>query len=70
MPVIDPLGERLVLASPEGVVVSLAGRRTVAARLPVPQPPVPNPPSEPAATDDAPEEPTVDDDGDTPADSL
>ena len=70
VPVIDPLGERLVLASPEGVVVSLAGRRTVAARLPVPQPPVPNPPSEPAATDDAPEEPTVDDDGDTPADSL
>ena len=70
VPVIDPLGERLVLASPEGVVVSLAGRRTVVARLPVPQPPVPNPPSEPAATDDAAEEPTVEADGDTPADSL
>lgn len=31
VPVIDPAGERLVLASPEGVVVSLAARRTAPA---------------------------------------
>ncbi len=32
VPVIDPFGERLVLASPEGVVVSLVARRTAPAR--------------------------------------
>lgn len=41
LPVINPTGERLVLASPGGLVVSLAPRRTVA-----PQPPVPQPPAE------------------------
>ncbi len=39
VPVIDPRGERLVLASPKGLVVSLARRRTVAAEPPVPHPP-------------------------------
>jgi outer membrane protein assembly factor BamB len=39
VPVVDPRGERLVLASPDGLIVSLAGRRTVAAEPPVPQPP-------------------------------
>ena len=39
VPVVDPRGERLVLASPKGLVVSLAGRRTVAAEPPVPHPP-------------------------------
>ena len=38
VPVVDPRGERLVLASPEGLVVSLAGRRTVPAKPPVPAP--------------------------------
>lgn len=43
LPVINPRGDRLVLASPDGLVVSLAPRRT-AAVLPVPNP-------EPAATE-------------------
>jgi outer membrane protein assembly factor BamB len=45
LPVINPTGERLVLASPGGLVVSLAPRRTVAPQPPVPQPPVPQPPT-------------------------
>jgi outer membrane protein assembly factor BamB len=40
LPVMNPAGERLVLASPGGLVVSLAPRRTVAPQPPVPQPPV------------------------------
>jgi hypothetical protein len=44
LPVVNPAGERLVLASPGGLVVSLAPRRTVAPQPPVPQPPVPQPP--------------------------
>jgi hypothetical protein len=39
LPVTNPAGDRLVLASPGGLVVSLAPRRTVAAEPPVPQPP-------------------------------
>jgi outer membrane protein assembly factor BamB len=46
LPVMNPAGERLVLASPGGLVVSLAPRRTVAPQPPVPQPPVPQPPAE------------------------
>jgi hypothetical protein len=41
LPVVNPAGERLVLASPGGLVVSLAPRRTVAPQPPVPQPPTP-----------------------------
>ena len=41
IPVVNTTSERLVLASPGGLVVSLAPRRTVAAEPPVPQPPVP-----------------------------
>lgn len=44
IPVVNTTSERLVLASPGGLVVSLAPRRTVAAEPPVPQPPVPQPP--------------------------
>lgn len=44
LPVVNPAGERLVLASPGGLVVSLAPRRTVAPQPPVPEPPVPQPP--------------------------
>jgi outer membrane protein assembly factor BamB len=44
IPIINTTSERLVLASPGGLVVSLAPRRTVAAEPPVPQPPVPRPP--------------------------
>jgi outer membrane protein assembly factor BamB len=53
IPVINTTSERLVLASPGGLVVSLAPRRTVAAEPPVPQPPVPQPPvpAEGAAAD-------------------
>jgi outer membrane protein assembly factor BamB len=40
LPVTNPTGDRLVLASPGGLVVSLAPRRTIAAQPPVPQPPV------------------------------
>jgi hypothetical protein len=45
LPVMNPTGDRLVLASPGGLVVSLAPRRTVAPQPPVPQPPVPQPPT-------------------------
>ena len=45
LPVINPKGERLVLASPGGLVVSLAPRRTVAPQPPVPQPPAAEPPA-------------------------
>jgi outer membrane protein assembly factor BamB len=48
LPVANPAGGRLILASPGGLVVSLAPRRTVAA-----EPPVPLPPPSPAADDDA-----------------
>lgn len=44
IPVVNTTSERLVLASPGGLVVSLAPRRTVAAEPPVSQPPVPQPP--------------------------
>jgi outer membrane protein assembly factor BamB len=50
IPIVNTTSERLVLASPGGLVVSLAPRRTVAAEPPVPQPPVPQPP---APADDA-----------------
>ena len=43
LPVINPRGDRLVLASPDGLVVSLAPRRTAAVL------PAPEPASEPAA---------------------
>lgn len=43
IPIVNTTSERLVLASPGGLVVSLAPRRTVAAEPPVPQPPVPQP---------------------------
>jgi outer membrane protein assembly factor BamB len=46
LPVMNTAGERLVLASPGGLVVSLAPRRTVAPQPPVPQPPVPQPPTQ------------------------
>jgi hypothetical protein len=60
LPVINPRGDRLVLASPDGLVVSLAPRRT-AAVLPAPEPA--SEPAAPAAGDrDA--EPT------TPADAA
>lgn len=54
LPVVNTSTERLILASPGGLVVSLAPRRTVAAEPPVPEPPVPNPPlpQPPAAGDD------------------
>ena len=53
IPVVNTTSERLVLASPGGLVVSLAARRTVAAEPPVPQPPVPQPevPADGAAAD-------------------
>lgn len=50
IPIVNATSERLVLASPGGLVVSLAPRRTAAAQPPVPQPPVPEPP---AAAQDA-----------------
>lgn len=46
IPIVNTTSERLVLASPGGLVVSLAPRRTVAAEPPVPQPPVPQPPTQ------------------------
>ncbi len=46
LPVINPRGDRIVLASPGGLVVSLAPRQTVPAEPPVPQPPAD---AEPAA---------------------
>jgi len=58
VPVVNTVSERLVLASPGGLVVSLAPRRTTPATPPVP--PQPEPPG-PAA---APAEPDEDDDAD------
>ncbi|MFM7136656.1 MAG: PQQ-binding-like beta-propeller repeat protein [Planctomycetota bacterium] len=52
IPIVNTTSERLVLASPGGLVVSLAPRRTVAAEPPVPQPPAPQP-SVPAEGADA-----------------
>jgi len=49
IPIVNTASERLVLASPGGLVVSLAPRRTVAAEPPVPQPPAP---PQPAAGDE------------------
>jgi outer membrane protein assembly factor BamB len=43
IPIVNTTTERLVLASPGGLVVSLAPRRTVAAEPPAPQPPAPQP---------------------------
>lgn len=51
IPIVNATSERLVLASPGGLVVSLAPRRTVAAEPPVPQPPAPQPPAQAADTD-------------------
>jgi hypothetical protein len=48
IPIVNTTSERLVLASPGGLVVSLAPRRTVAAEPPVPQPPLPQPPADEA----------------------
>jgi len=48
IPIVNTTSERLVLASPGGLVVSLAPRRTVAAEPPVPQRPVPLGPQPPA----------------------
>lgn len=55
LPVVNTSTERLILASPGGLVVSLAPRRTVAAAPPVPNPPVPQPPA--AGDDDDPATP-------------
>ena len=54
LPVVNTTSARLVLASPGGLVVSLAPRRTVAAEPPVPQPPVPQlpVPADAAAAED------------------
>lgn len=49
IPVVNTATERLVLASPGGLVVSLAPRRTEPAGPPVPQPPAADPDQEPAA---------------------
>lgn len=59
LPVVNTSTERLILASPGGLVASLAPRRTVAAKPPVPNPPVPQPP--------LPQPPAADDDGADPA---
>jgi outer membrane protein assembly factor BamB len=48
LPIVNTSTERLILASPGGLVVSLGPRRTVAAEPPVPQPP---PPTEDAAAE-------------------
>jgi outer membrane protein assembly factor BamB len=54
VPVVNTISERLVLASPGGMVVSLAPRRTTPAAPPVPpQPEPPGPPAEPAEQDQA-----------------
>lgn len=52
VPVVNTISERLVLASPGGLVVSLAPRRTTPAAPPVPpEPEPPGPPAEPAEQD-------------------
>jgi len=52
VPVVNTVSERLVLASPGGLVVSLAPRRTTPAAPPVPpQPEPPGPAAEPAERD-------------------
>lgn len=52
LPVINTASERLVLASPGGLVVSLAPPRTRAAEPPLP--PVPQPPTEPSPAGEVP----------------
>jgi outer membrane protein assembly factor BamB len=51
VPVVNASSERLVLASPGGLVVSLAPRRTTPAEPPVPPQPEPPAPAEPPAAD-------------------
>ncbi len=53
VPVVNPAGDRLLLASPGGLVVSLAPRQTVSAQLPVPQPPAEDEPAPTAAENEA-----------------
>jgi hypothetical protein len=56
VPVVNTVSERLVLASPGGLVVSLAPRRTTPATPPVPpQPEPPGPAAEPAEQDQGPD---------------
>jgi len=66
LPVVNTVSERLVLASPGGLVISLAARQTRPAEPPQPLPPPGNPRAEERPTGDAP--PAAPDEPAVPAD--